>query len=71
MTWSFTFKEGADFPPAGDTSLFGVLAERCLQQKERDAAGKKKEYIRDKEHPCGKWEHTTVKLFADGTIYIL
>lgn len=51
----FTFKQGTNFPPAGNTPLFGVLAKRGLQQKQGDPTGNKEEYIRDKEHAWGKW----------------
>lgn len=46
----FTYKEGADFLPAGYTSLFGVLPQRCLKQKQGDAAGEEEEYVRDEEY---------------------
>lgn len=46
----FTFKEGADLLPAGDTALLGVLPESRLQQKQRDPAGKQEEYIWDKKY---------------------
>ena len=50
----FTFKQGTDFLPAGNTPLFGVLAKWGLQQKQGDATGNKEEYIRDEEHTYGK-----------------
>lgn len=46
----FTLKEWTNFPPTGDASLLGVLAERCLQQKQGNAAGEEEKYVRDEEH---------------------
>lgn len=54
LWYYFTFKKGTDFPPTGNCSLFGVLAESCLQEKQGDAAGEEEEDIRDEEHPLGK-----------------
>lgn len=44
-----TFKEGADFPPGGDTPLAGVLAQCCLKEEDRNSTGEKEDQIRDEE----------------------
>lgn len=50
----FTFKKGTYFPPAGYTSLLRVLAEGSLQEKDRDAASKQEQHIRNEEHTLEK-----------------
>lgn len=55
----FTFKQGADLLPAGDTSLLGVLAQSRFQEEQRNATGEQEEDVRDEED---SWE--TVKSAA-------
>lgn len=50
MANAHTFKKRTDFPPACNASLFGVLAERRLQEKQGDAAGEEEEDVGDEEH---------------------
>lgn len=42
-----TFKQWTEFPPAGDSTLFGILAHRRLQKEDGDAAGKQEDEVRD------------------------
>lgn len=44
-----TFKQGTDFPPAGDASLAGVLAQRCLQEENGNATGEQEDQVGDEE----------------------
>lgn len=44
-----TFKQGADFPPAGNASLTGVLTQGGLQEEDRDTTGEQEDEIRDEE----------------------
>lgn len=44
-----TFKQRADFPPAGDASLAGVLAKSRFQEKNRNATGEQEDHVRDEE----------------------
>lgn len=47
-----TLKQGADFPPAHDSSPTGVLAKCCLQYKQWNATGHQKEDVRNEECTC-------------------
>lgn len=38
-----TFKQWADFPPAGNSSLTGVLTQRCLEKEHRDSTSGEKD----------------------------
>lgn len=44
-----TLKQGADFPPACDSSLTGKLTECGLQEKHGDAAAYEEDDVRNKE----------------------
>lgn len=44
-----TFKQRTDFPPAGDSSLTGELAQRRLQEEDRNATGEQEDQVRDEE----------------------
>lgn len=44
----FTFKQRADFPPAGDSTLTGVLTQCCLQEENRNPTGKQENEVGDK-----------------------
>lgn len=44
-----TFKQGTDFPPAGDASLAGVLAQRRLQEEDGNATGEQEDQVGDEE----------------------
>lgn len=48
-----TFKDGADLPPGCDASLARVLAQRCLQEEDRNATGKEEDEVGDEEGTCG------------------
>ena len=50
-----TLKDGADLPPGSDAPLTGVLAQRRLQEEDRNAAGKEEDEVGDEEGTCG-WE---------------
>lgn len=49
-----TFKQWADLPPAGDSSLAGVLTERRLQKEDGDPTSKQEDEVRNEE---GTWTH--------------
>lgn len=44
-----TFKQGTDFPPAGDASLAGVLTQGYLQEEDRNSAGEQEDQVGDEE----------------------
>lgn len=48
-------KDGADLPPGCDAPLTGVLAQRRLQEEDRNAAGKEEDEVGDEEGTC-RWE---------------
>lgn len=48
-----TFKEGADPAPGCHPSLAGVLAQRRLQEEDRDPAGEEEDEVGDEE---GTWQ---------------
>lgn len=50
-----TLKDGANLPPGCDASLASVLAQCCLQEKDRNATGKEEDEVGDEEGTCG-WE---------------
>ena len=50
-----TLKDGADLPPGSDAPLTGVLAQRRLQEEDRNAAGKEEDEVGDEEGTC-RWE---------------
>jgi hypothetical protein len=54
LTTLLTLKDGADLPPGCDTSLASVLAQCSLQEKDRNATGKEKDEVGDKEGTCGE-----------------
>lgn len=47
-----TFKQRADFPPAGNASLTGVLTQRCLQEEDRDPTSKQEDEVWYKKGTC-------------------
>lgn len=47
-----TLEHGADLPPGGQAALAGVLAQRRLQEEERDAAEEEEDKVRDEEDTC-------------------
>jgi len=51
-----TSENGAEFPPAGDSSLRGELAERHLQKEDRQPSAKQKYEVGDEK--C-TWKKTT------------
>lgn len=50
-----TLKDGANLPPGCDASLASVLAQRCLQEEDRNATGKEEDEVGDEKGTCG-WE---------------
>lgn len=44
-----TFKQRADFSPAGNASLTGVLAQGDLQEEDRNATGEQEDQVGDEE----------------------
>lgn len=45
----FTFKQGADLPPAGDAPLTGVLTQGNLQEEDRYAACEQEDQVGNEE----------------------
>lgn len=50
--WAITFKQWTNLPPAGDSTLIGILAQRDLQQEDGDATSKQEDEVRDEESTC-------------------
>lgn len=50
----FTLEHGTYFPPGGHPALTGVLAQRSLQKKHRDATAEKEHTVGDEKDP---WNH--------------
>lgn len=48
-----TLKDGANLPPGCDASLASVLAQRCLQEEDRNATGKEEDEVGDEKGTCG------------------
>lgn len=49
---TITFKKWTDPPPAGDTTLTCVLAQRCLQEEHRYSTGEQEYKVGDEECTC-------------------
>lgn len=47
-----TFKQWADFPPAGDSTLTGVLTQRRLQKEDWDPTSKQEDEVWNEEGTC-------------------
>lgn len=45
----FTFEQGADLPPAGNSSLAGVLAQGNLQEEDRHSACEQEDQVGNEE----------------------
>lgn len=49
-----TLEQGAYLPPGGEAALAGVLAQRRLQEEDRDAAEEEENKVRDEEDTCNQ-----------------
>lgn len=47
-----TFKQRADFPPAGDSTLTGVLTQRCLQKEDWYPTSEQEDEVWNEEGTC-------------------
>lgn len=58
-----TFKQWTDLPPAGDSTLTGVLTQRRLQEEDRDATSKQEDEVWDEESTCDRanWSKFSVQ----------
>lgn len=66
ISWSrfvVTFKERADFPPAGNSSLAGELTQGSLQEKHRDTAAHEEDDVRNEERSFKYTEKLNISLF--------
>lgn len=53
---TLTSKDGAEFFPAGDATLRGVLAQCHLQEKNWQTSTEQEDEVRDEKRTCGKKE---------------
>lgn len=64
-----TFEQRTDFPPAGDAALAGVLAQRCLQEEDRNATGEQEDQVGDEERAYGVEENRAADAEARSCLF--
>lgn len=61
-----TLKQWADLPPAGDSSLAGVLTKRRLQKEDWDPTSEQEDEVRYEESTCTHMRNKRSSIYISG-----
>lgn len=66
MKPGITLKQWADLPPAGDSSLAGVLTKRRLQKEDWDPTSEQEDEVRNEESTCAHMRNKGSSIHISG-----